>query len=120
MDFNRETFKKRQNIKEAKVNAKKTNIGQMKEITMKGCIETHDIDVKTNKIAEHLIKLHPVRVVVNSTPKILRAKPDCMKDVSSRILSSLGEKEPRILFSISSQTTQKSVLEIMLMPLRPK
>jgi translation initiation factor IF-3 len=115
MDYHRETYKKKVDMKARVV--KKVVMGQMKEIKMKGLIEAHDLSTKCNKISEALEKYHPVRVIVQSNAKMLRVKADCLLTLPTAILESLKEKN--VTYILHSRSIEKANAEMVLMPKMP-
>mmetsp|Transcript_19013 Transcript_19013/g.39198 ORF Transcript_19013/g.39198 Transcript_19013/m.39198 type:complete len:210 (+) Transcript_19013:149-778(+) len=113
-DFHLETYRKRQSNKNSK--QKKSTVGQIKEMKLKGLIEDHDLKIKCDKIADALLKSHPVRVLVSGDNKILRRRPDCLSVLPGRLLGILNEKS--IEFVVHSQVSQRTTVELILMPTR--
>ena len=117
MDYSKEAYKKRVAAKESKQRQKTTTIGSMKEMKMKGLIEDHDLGIKCGKIADALAKHHPVKVHVTSNFRMLRQRPNCLKELPARLLAILDERA--VPYSVVNQNAQQTRVEMMLMPERP-
>lgn len=117
MDYSREAYKKRMAAKESKIRKKKMTMGQTKEIKMKGLIENHDLAIKCAKIADALSRHHPVKVIVTSNFRMLRQKPNSLKNLPTRLLAILDEK--KVTYTVLNKSTQQTRFEMMLMPPKP-
>jgi translation initiation factor IF-3 len=118
-DYRKELYKKKVQMRETKKEKKAVTLGEMKEIKMKSVIADHDLKIKCKKIAEALKKNHPVRIMVTSNLKTLKATPTVLADITKLVENSLIEHD--VPFTIQpTELRSASAMQMMILPVRAK
>ena len=82
-DFGKMMQKKNVKLKEIRVNQKARAV---KEMSVGGGIDKHDLGIKMKKVIEFLAEGHPVRVFVTAKKHRLKTDPYCVEETTMKVL----------------------------------
>lgn len=82
-DFGKMMQKKNVKLKEIRVNQKARAV---KEMSVGGGIDKHDLGIKMKKVIEFLAEGHPVRVFVTVKKYRLKTDPYCVEETTMKVL----------------------------------